>query len=350
MSPAIASLGGFETLRFRGLDAKERAISIVLTGQFTQHASDNAPDVYKLKFWNQTYKFGSSSTARQLLRRNEEFLFKRKAGRGRRITLSGTTIKFNQIGEDKKRLPNPLSVQSESTGLATLRRLGEEYEAAQVEALAQVFENLRLFDIDVEKIRRPSRGIWSSRLNADGSNLAQFLRWLKQEHDYAFDRLSEDIRYVLPSFGGFEFQELGGAEQGIQIALRETHISGPIPLARASFGTIRAIALFAMLHDPNPPKLTCIEEIDHGLHPHALDRIVDRLREASTRTQLVLATHSPALVNRLDPSELIVVEKDYEDGASRIIRPKESIISKMIDDTGFGLGELWFSGSLGGGL
>ncbi len=65
---------------------------------------------------------------------------------------------------------------------------------------------------------------------------------------------------------------------------------GTTPLASASFGTIRALALLAMLHDPDPPKLTCVEEVDHGLHPYALDRIVERLRDASTRTQVLAAT------------------------------------------------------------
>jgi hypothetical protein len=63
--------------------------------------------------------------------------------------------------------------------------------------------------------------------------------------------------------------------------------------------------------------LTCIEEIDHGLHPHILDRLVELLRQASNRTQFLIATHSPALVNRLTPDELIVCERG-EDAASRI--------------------------------
>lgn len=54
------------------------------------------------------------------------------------------------------------------------------------------------------------------------------------------------------------------------------------------------------------------------VHPYALDRIVERLCEASTRTQILAATHSPALVNRLEPDELIVCKRDPETSASRI--------------------------------
>lgn len=105
-----------------------------------------------------------------------------------------------------------------------------------------------------------------------------------------------------------------------------------------------------MLHDPEPPKLTCIEEIDHGLHPHALDRLVDRLREAAERTQIILATHSPALVNRLDPRELIIVERDEGTGSTRAVKPDLAMVQQLQKETGYELGELWFSGSLGGAL
>lgn len=93
-----------------------------------------------------------------------------------------------------------------------------------------------------------------------------------------------------------------------------------------------------------------MEEIDHGLHPHALDRIVDRLREASKKTQIILATHSPALVNRLRPEELIIVERDEKNGGTRIIRPDKELVRSLQDETGYGLGELWFSGSIGGSI
>ena len=101
------------------------------------------------------------------------------------------------------------------------------------------------------------------------------------------------------------------------VLLAEAGLSEPTPLAYASFGTIRLLAVLALLHDPNPPLLTCVEELDHGLHPYAFDRIVERMRIASRRTQFLIATHSPALVNRLDPSELIVCERD-DAGAYRI--------------------------------
>ena len=182
------------------------------------------------------------------------------------------------------------------------------------------------------------------------ANLAPYLLFLQRERQEIFEEICEDVRFVLPGFTGFKFLPIEGGEDALRVDIMEDHLSGTTPLARASYGTIRAIAIFAMLHDPAPPQLTCLEEIDHGLHPHALDRIVDRLRDASNRTQIILATHSPALVNRLKPEELIIVERDEKTGGSRILRPDIALVHSLQAETGYGLGELWFSGSLGGAL
>ena len=103
-----------------------------------------------------------------------------------------------------------------------------------------------------------------------------------------------------------------------------------------------------MLRDPSPPKLTCLEEVDHGLHPHALDVLVERLRDASERSQIIVATHSPALVNRLSPEELIVFERDPESGVTKIPPIDYEQVAQMERESDFRLGELWYSGLIGG--
>lgn len=361
LTPAIDFLGGFEQLRFRGEIGQEGTIKIALRGVITQHASLNAPDEYKLSFWEGRIRrrvqplseqvAGGERIVDRIVNRNEVIVLKRFKGRGRRITLSGRSIQFAPEATTARRTSErTVSVQAQSSGLNTLRKLGNEYGAEQVEALAQVFENLRLVDVAVDGIRRPGRTSNPSRLESTGENVASYLQWLSQDHASVFDRLCEDVRFVLPSFESFRFTSIGGSDDYIRLDIKERHLTGYTPLARASFGTIRAIALFAMLHDPSPPRLTCLEEVDHGFHPHALDRLVERLREASERTQIIVATHSPALVNRVNADELIIFERDPGTNATRVSDLSPEQIQAMSDASELRLGELWFSGSLGGGL
>jgi predicted ATPase len=297
----------------------------------TTYASSGAPDEYELQF----LEFGP------FIQREETFVFKRVGGRGRRIKLSGSELTIGRRGRS-------LQLSERTSGLATLRKLGEQYEAPQVERLASILENFRVVEIDDRAARRPAPRRKGERLRADTANLANVLADLRERDPETFAILEQDVATVLPGFEGLELRPIAGAEEGVEVRIRERGLPGSTPLSAASFGTIRALALFALLHDPDPPALTCIEEIDHGLHPYALDRIVERLREASERTQILVATHSPALVNRLEPEELRIFERDVEQGCTRIVARDPKELARAMKESELRLGELWFSGTLGG--
>lgn len=335
LQPAIERRGAFPNLVFRGLaDPTPRSIKFEIQAQVTRHASDNAPDIYSLSFWQH----------RLFLQRYESFTFKRTRGRGRRIKINGGTIDILDENQPKR----SQSMNKRSAGLATLQRLGDEVGAVQVREMAGIFETFRVFDVNVAAARRPTALEEEPILATDASNLATFLLWLRDTDREILHSIEDDLRHVLPNFQRFKFRRIGGATQAVSVELVEEPLSGSTPLAQASFGTIRALALLTMLHDPHPPRLTCVEEIDHGLHPYALDRIVERLRDASTKTQMLIATHSPSLVNRLAPNELIICERDGATGASRIPAINPAKVCDLVDEAELDLGEIWFSGALGG--
>jgi predicted ATPase len=210
-----------------------------------------------------------------------------------------------------------------------------------------MFATFRVFDPNISEARKPSR-VDAGPLREDGSNLASFLLGLREDESL-FSDLPEDARAMIPGLISIDFEDVGGSSEATAIKLVEEGLSDKTDLADASLGTIRILALLTLLYDPDPPLLTCVEEIDHGLHPYVFDRLVERLREASLRTQLLVVTHSPALVNRLRADELIVCERS-RDGASPIpaidtetVRAKERAADGQLR-----LGEIWFSGTLGG--
>jgi predicted ATPase len=160
----------------------------------------------------------------------------------------------------------------------------------------------------------------------------------------------EDATSVLPNLQDIRFEFPSGAAREVVVVLVETGLRRSTQLADASYGTIRLLGLLALLYDQDPPALTCIEEIDHGLHPQALELLVDRLREASMRSQFIIATHSPAVADRLKPEELVVCER-LHDGSSAIPAVSRADVRRIVRESeGLPLGELWFSGALGGDL
>lgn len=341
LAAALDKRGGFDRVLFRG-ETESRVIRIKVNACVTTNSSENALDEYELAIRNRRLR------DRTLLLRDEEFKFKRTSGRGRRITVSGKKAEFIDTKDQKAERQSQLPLRGDSLALSTLRRLPADQGGKEVQQLADMFTGFRVFDVDADSARAPSV-VGTASLNHNSSNLAQALQRLSQVEPASFSDMEADAKAMIPGLDAIEFVEGGSSAPTIRIQLRERGLSDPTYLEDASFGTIRLLALLTLLYDPAPPQLTCIEEIDHGLHPYLFDRLVERLREASTRTQLLVATHSPALVNRLRPDELIVAER-AEDGSTRLPAASSDEIAAKVEamEGRLSLGELWFSGSLGG--
>ena len=114
-----------------------------------------------------------------------------------------------------------------------------------------------------------------------------------------------------------------------------------------SDGTLKFLALLAALFHPKAPPLICIEEPEVGLHPEAVQIVVDALIETSERTQLIVTTHSEALVDALSerPEDVLVTERDFDNG-TRFRRLEKKQLSLWLER--YSLGELWRKGEIGG--
>jgi len=177
-------------------------------------------------------------------------------------------------------------------------------------------------------------------LEEDFSNLGLFLNRLERIPKVK-KAILEGLRDFYEGFDDFGISIEGGT---VQVFFTEGNYS--IPATRLSDGTLRYLCLLAILCDPKPPSLICIEEPELGLHPDIIPRIADLFKEASHRTQLIVTTHSDILVDAMtdQPESLIVCEKH-----------SGKTIMKHLDPAGIGnwvekyrLGELWTRGELGG--
>jgi predicted ATPase len=349
LEPALQSQHGFNEIVFRGGERNLAFIQIGLTATWTTHSSTSSPDDYKLRITQR--RTGGVS-------RRETFQFKRTGGRGRRITISGSRVTVaDTSGTDQAASETSIGIRPLSSGLSTLPRLVDEAGGTEVSTFADRLASFRVFDVDVSAARRAARaprlkelGDEFLELNEDASDLASFLLVLSRTHEESWQRLVDDATSVLPNLRNIKFDFPSGAAHEVVVMLEETGLRRPTQLADASYGTVRLLGLLALLYDPNPPALTCIEEIDHGLHPQALELLVERLREASERSQFIIATHSPAFADRLKPEELIVCER-LPDGSSAIPAISVAEVKRIVRRSkGLPLGELWFSGVLGGDL
>lgn len=167
-----------------------------------------------------------------------------------------------------------------------------------------------------------------NRMEADGS-LSNVEAYLARFYE-RFDRLMPRIE--------------GGT---VQLYIREKGLSTAIPATRLSDGTLRFLCMLAVLCHPSPPPLVCIEEPELGMHPDALSLVAEGLVEASERMQLIVTTHSEALIDALSDRPEAVVVCEYEpDKGTQFRRLDKEELAVWLED--YTLGDLWRKGEIGG--
>lgn len=155
------------------------------------------------------------------------------------------------------------------------------------------------------------RSIGKTKLNKDGSNIAEYLQSIRDQDLQSFNGIIEALKVVLPFALDLQPVITSELERKVYLALSEERISQKLPSWLLSTGTLRILAILALLRDPDPPPVIIIEEIENGLDPRTVHLLVDEIQNAveSGRTQIILTTHSPYLLDLLPLSSIILVER-----------------------------------------
>ena len=177
------------------------------------------------------------------------------------------------------------------------------------------------------------------RLLPDNRNLALLLNQIEHQDPQRFNEL---LKRFFPRFERMSTKVSGGT---VQFYLHEPGFSSPIPPTRLSDGTVRFVAILATLLTSSPPPLVCIEEPELGMHPDAVALIGELLIEASERMQLVVTTHSDALVSELSTRPETVVTCERIGSRTVLERLDPERLAYWLKD--YTLGDVWRMGELG---
>lgn len=184
---------------------------------------------------------------------------------------------------------------------------------------------------------------YDERLEPDGQNVVAVLHTLYSRVKKFKDAIDEAM---LAAFGG-EYKELVFApafEQRIQLAIRWSGLDELQSSASLSDGTLRFLFLITALAQPNPPALIAIDEPETGLHPSMMRIIAEYAQEASRHTQVVLTTHSPALLDAFTDAQPSVTVCELKDGATVLKNLDGEALKYWLER--YSLGELQQSGQL----
>jgi predicted ATPase len=149
--------------------------------------------------------------------------------------------------------------------------------------------------------------------------------------------LNEQITRLFPGVRSIQLTNPSTGTKAIGVKLTDGTV---VPAELMSEGLLYYLA-FAILQHVDPTALLLIEEPENGLHPARIAEVMRVLRAISGKTQVVLATHSPLVINELRPEEVTVVTRDKARGTQAVLLKDTHDFEER--SKVYALGELWLS-------
>ncbi|MFH0900238.1 MAG: AAA family ATPase [Pseudomonadota bacterium] len=177
----------------------------------------------------------------------------------------------------------------------------------------------------------------------DGSELVPYLYYLREGEPDRFEAIVDSLKAVFRSLENLSFPPVAAGM--LTLAWKDKQFPKPFFLHELSEGTLRFLWLASLLQSPDLPTITMIDEPEVSLHPEMLGLLVDLMREAAQRTQMVVATHSDRLIRFLRPEEVVVMDVG-EDGLATATWADALNLDDWLSE--YSLDEIWRLGRLGG--
>ena len=166
--------------------------------------------------------------------------------------------------------------------------------------------------------------------------------------------MNKELGRWLPEFDRILFETPNAGQRAFLLRTRKgRHAISAIDLSQ---GTVLALTILTLAYLPDPPPIVGIEEPDRGVHPRLLRNIQEALYRLSYPenfgekrgpVQVIATTHSPYFLDLYkDHPEEIVIAQKTADGARFERLSEQPYIMEVLDDAP--LGEVWYSGVLGG--
>lgn len=220
------------------------------------------------------------------------------------------------------------------------------------------FVNLKIYQPEPSQLKKPIALNTDKFVNSDASNLVAFLDNMDDEFPDVIKAINQDLTTCIPEFKDIRFRKISPSEK--QLGLRDKY-DKIYWSDELSEGTLYFLALLAIVHQPNPPKLLLLEEPEKGIHPRRIDEVIDLIFKLAyeKEIQVMMTTHSPLVLDKFkDIPEAVFVFDKNEEGATEIrnlekdiLIPKEEAQEKQgiqpIDYTR-SMGSNWLMGFFGG--
>ncbi len=198
------------------------------------------------------------------------------------------------------------------------------------------------FDPNWSELRKASPPGLPATLAPDGRNLPWLALRMEKEDPEGFQTWTEHVRIALPQVTKIEPKE---REEDHHAYFRVTYNDRyTVTSSGLSDGTLRILALTLLPYLPRAPQLLVVEEPENGIHPRAIEAVLQGLASMHD-SQVLVSSHSPIVIAQV-PVEQLLAARVERDGAVVLVPGPQH--PRLVDWKGeVDLGTLFAAGVLG---
>jgi predicted ATPase len=205
-----------------------------------------------------------------------------------------------------------------------------------------LLEGVQRLVLNSASLRLPSRPGSPRRFQPDGSNLPWVVHDLEER---ARDRLQEWVAHLqtaLPDLQAIRTVERPEDRHRYLMLHYANGLQAPSWLV--SDGTLRLLALTVLAYIPDLEGIYLIEEPENGIHPRAVETVLQSLSSVYG-AQVLLATHSPVILSLARPEQVLCFARDSAGATDIVLGSDHPRLRAWRGETD--LGTLFASGVLG---
>ncbi len=344
LNNAVSMQGGVEYLRNINIGSSERlSINVVSTQEFGLLTRRLRENLIGTRIYETIYEFALKFNKRGSgFRIAEDKLIQKckfvrldrpgKKIKEKEILGDGEIIIFSTNGKVKidLNIPERVLLKKEDIFPPFLpeeklpnRTLLLETSDFLIRLLEGIFRDTSIYDFDPKLPKKATPITGKAELEEDGSNLSIILKNITENKEKR-RKLFNLVKDLLPFVENLDVEKF--ADKSLLFKLQETYFKNQyLPASLISDGTINITALIIALYFEKKP-LVIIEEPERNIHPYLISKVVDMMKDASQKKQIIVTTHNPEIVKHAGLDNILLVSRD-KNGFSKISRPidKEEI-------------------------
>lgn len=220
-----------------------------------------------------------------------------------------------------------------------LNQLWDYERYKTVREFSKILNKYKIYKLIPEMMKEPIHAKKQFDAELHGEKIVQVLHSVLSSNIQSYQNIVETMKTIFD-----EIKNINSIidERGLtNIEILERGFKTPFDITQISDGTLRFLAFLTIIQLEKKFSLFCFEEPELYLHPYLLEKLIELLKELDT--QVIITTHSPQILNILEPKDLIIIYKKEGRSKCQILPTMPKILNKLREN-GFLLGELWTMG------